>query len=169
MKSIILILGFLSALSGAVFADVDKEELKKLFQAGLSEDVILNYARSKGSVAKLSADDVVELKKAGLSDGLLASLLRLPTPAPASTSAAVQRLLSDPSIVYDGQYFYPRSYFTSGYAGYSSAAIGIGVTAVYPVSCAPRYGGYGGWSSYTRGCSTLKVGYGGRGSRTCYR
>ena len=163
MKRINLILGILTALSGAAFADVDKEELKKLFQAGLSDDLILSYARSKGPVAKLSADDVVDLKKAGLSDGLLANLLRLsepaPAPVPATPSAAVQRLLSDPDIVYDGRYFYPRSYFSSGYSGYSSAAIGVGVTAVYadPTWCAPRYG----WSSYSR--------YGGRSSRNCYR
>ena len=173
MKHLILMLGFLS-LPGAVFADVDKEELKKLFQAGLSDDLILSYARSKGSVAKLSVDDVVELKKAGLSDGLLANLLRLsepaPAPVPATTSAAVQRLLSDPDIVYDGRYFYPRSYFSSGYSGYSSAAIGIGATSVYAGWCVPRYDGVVRWSPYGRSCSTLRLGYGSyRGARACFR
>ena len=172
MKRIILILGFLSAFPGAVLADVDKEELMKLFQAGLSDDLILSYARSKGPVAKLSADDVVELKKAGLSDGLLAGILRLsePAPVPATTSTAVQRLLSNPDIVYDGQYFYPRSYFSSGYAGYSSAAIGIGATTVYPGWCVPRYDGVVRWNPYGRSCSTLRLGYGSyAGSRACFR
>lgn len=173
MKRIIFALAILSVLSAASFADVDKEELKKLFQAGISDDVILGYAKSKAPVAKLSADDVVELKKAGLSDSLLAGILRLSEPAAPvmpATSAAVARLMSNPDIVYDGQYFYPRSYFTSGYSGYSSAAIGIGVTTVYPAYCVPRYGGVVRWSPYGRSCSTLRLGYGSyAGARSCWR
>jgi hypothetical protein len=173
MKRILFTLGILSVLSVGAFADVDKEELKKLFQAGLSDDLILSYARSKTPIAKLSADDVVELKKAGFSDGLLAGILRLSEPAaPAmpATSAAVARLLSNPDVVYDGQYFYPRSYFSSGYSGYSSAAIGIGVTTVYPAYCVPRYNGVVRWSPYPRSCSTLRLGYGSyAGARSCWR
>jgi hypothetical protein len=174
MKHVILILGFLS-ISGAAFADVDKEELKKLLQAGFSDELILSYARAKGSVSKLSADDVVELKKAGFSDGLLTNLLRLAEPAPnpmPATSAAVQRLLSDPDIVYDGRYFYPRSYFSSGYSNYSSAGIGIGTTTVYPAWCVPRYEGVVRWNPYYGGqsCSTLRLGYGSyAGARACWR
>ena len=162
MKHIILMLGFLS-LPGAVFADVDKEELKKLFHAGLSDDLILSYARSKGPVAKLSADDVVELKKAGLSDGLLANLLRLseptPNPVPATTSAAVQRLLSDPDIVYDGRYFSrgPISRRATRATVPPPSGSASPPSMPIPAWCAPRYG----WSAYSR--------YGGRSSRNCYR
>ena len=172
MKRLILMLGFLS-LPCAAFAEVDKEELKKLQQAGFSDELILSYARAKGSVSPLSADDVVELKKAGFSDSLLTNLLRLSEPAPnpmPATTAAVQRLLSNPDIVYDGRYFYPRSYFSSGYSNYSAAAIGVGVTTVYPAWCVPRYEGVVRWSPYGRNCNTLRLGYGSyAGSRACFR
>jgi hypothetical protein len=166
MKRALLILGILSALPSAALADGDKEELKKLFHAGLSEDVLLNYARSKGSAVKLSADDVIDLKKAGLSDGLLANILRLSEPDARPVPAAMQKLIAEGSIVFDGRYFYPRSYFTSGYSGYSSAAIGIGLTPVYLGPCGPRYGGYPRWSSYGGGYGYA---FSGRGSRICNR
>jgi hypothetical protein len=85
-----------------------------------------------------------------LSDGLLAKLVALPepnagttapTPTPTSTAAATAKLLSDPSVVYDGRYYYPRSYFTSEYSAYCSPALGIGVAYYYPAwvsaRCAP--------------------------------
>src|SRR5437588_668645 len=78
MKHPIMAAGIFFILVGTAIADVGKEELKKLAQAGVSDDLILSYVRSKGTVEKLSADDLIELKRAGLSDALLARLVALP-------------------------------------------------------------------------------------------
>ena len=142
-------LALLLLMASTAFADVGKEELKKLAQAGLSDDLILGYVRHKGPVVRLSADDLLELKKSGLSDSLLVSLLphQAPEPKPASTDAATAKLLSDPDIIFDGRAYYPRSYFSSDHAAYSSAAIGMstvnpGWFAGNPFRC----GGYVRWS-----------------------
>ena len=169
MGHIVRTLAILALLSAAAVADVGKEELKKLAQAGLSDDLILGYVRHKGPVVRLSADDVLELKKAGLSDSLIVGLLphQAAPPKPASTDAATAKLLSDPDIVWDGRAFYPRSYFSSDHAAYCSPAIGASVVnpGWFGVA-ALRVGGYGRWSS---GWSTSFVRTGFGGSRYCYR
>ena len=71
MAHIFRTLGVLLCLGATAFADVDKEELKKLVRAGLSDDLIIGYVRQKGPLVRLSADDLLELKNAGLSDALL--------------------------------------------------------------------------------------------------
>jgi hypothetical protein len=118
-----------------------------------------------------------------LSDGLLTKLVALPEPVaggtgasstPSSTAAATAKLLSDPSVVFDGRYYYPRSYFTSEYGAYCSPALAIGVAYYYP-GWVPGRCGAAAWSvgsCYTRGYSYARAGYGSCGSggaRICYR
>jgi len=183
MKRLVLALAGVCALGATAFADIGKEELKKLARAGISDEVILSYVKTKGPVARLSADDIIELKAAGLSDGLLTSLVSMaeppankpaPAPTPNSTAAATAKLLSDPSVVYDGRYYYPRSYFTSEYGAYCSPALGIGVAYYYPAwvsaRCAPVTWGVGRCSA--RGYSYSRAGFGSCGSggiRICNR
>lgn len=165
MTRIFSTLGILACLSTAASADVGKEELKKLVQAGLSDDLILGYVRHKGPVVRLSADDLLELKKAGLSDALLVSLLphQAPAPKPASTDAATAKLLADPDIVYDGRAFYPRSYFTSDHAAYCSPAIGaVVVNPGWYGAAVIRCSRVVQW-----GPSFVRTGFG--GPRYCYR
>jgi hypothetical protein len=185
MTRLPLTLAALCCLGAAAFADIGKEELKKLARAGISDDVILSYVRSKGPVAKLSADDIIELKKAGLSDGLLSTLVSMAAPVPgkaaegsipSSTAEATAKLLSDPSVVYDGRYYYPRSYFTSEYGAYCSPALGIGVAYYYPAwvsaRCAPVPWSVGHCSTRGYSYSYVRAGYGSCGSgglRICNR
>jgi hypothetical protein len=179
MGHIVRTISLLSCLTTAAFADVGKEELKKLVQAGLSDDLIVNYVRYKAPLSRLSADDVIELKKSGLGDSLLVKLLPYqepaaeasPAPKPASTTAAMAKLLADPDIVYDGRAFYPRSYFSSGYSGYSSAAIGsMVVSPGWTDNTAARWNGCVRWGA-SWGSSFVQTGgfcsSGGR--RVCYR
>lgn len=168
-----------ACLSSAALADVGKEELKKLVQAGLSDELILNYVRYKAPLARISAEDLLELKKAGLSDSLLTRLLPFQEPAtdapagprPASTTAAMAKLLADPDIVYDGRAFYPRSYFSSDHAAYSSAAIGFStVNPGWYGACAVRTAAMR-WG-YSWGSACVRPGFGFSGSggpRYCYR
>jgi hypothetical protein len=179
MGPIVRTIALLSCLATAASADVGKEELKKLVEAGLSDDLILNYVRYKAPLARISADDLLELKKAGLSDSLLTRLLPFQEPAadapagprPASTAAATAKLLADPDIVYDGHAFYPRSYFSSDHAAYSSAAIGFStVNPGWYGACAVRTGATR-WG-YSWGSTCVRPGFGfcsSGGPRYCYR
>src|SRR6185503_6593797 len=177
MGHIVRTLAILSCLASAAVADVGKEELKKLVLAGLSDELIVNYVRYKGPLARLSAEDLIELKKSGLGDALLVKLLPMQepqpegasSPQPASTAAATAKLLSDPDIIYDGRAFYPRSYFSSIAPSSSSA---IGFTLVNPGwygACAVRTGfrWSHGWSA-----PYVRTGFGScgsGGSRVCTR
>ncbi len=88
MKRAILTLSILAVAAGASFAGVTKEDLKKLVAAGVSDDVIAAFIRANGPVDPLSADDVVDLKKAGATDKLLQSVLA-PAQAPAPAAQPV--------------------------------------------------------------------------------
>ena len=83
MKTLAMTIALLAGLPLAASAQVTKEDLKKLSAAGISDEVILSYVKSNGGVAKLSADDVIELKQAGASEKLLSSVLAgVPAAAP---------------------------------------------------------------------------------------
>jgi hypothetical protein len=175
MARVVLAWGVLVHLSAAAFGDVGKEELQKLARAGLSDELILGYVRHKGPLARLSPDDLLELKKSGLSDSLLVSLLPLQAvegPKPASTDAATAKLLADPDIVYDGRAFYPRSYFSSDHAAYCSPAIGAAVVNPgWYATSSLRTGGCFRWST-AWGSAYVRTGFGFCGSggpRYCYR
>ena len=100
MKTIAMTLALLAGLPLAASAQVTKEDIKKLTSAGISDDVILSYVKANGGVAKLSAEDLVELKQAGASEKLLTTVLAVPAesrPAPsACTSDRCQRFTRAP-------------------------------------------------------------------------
>jgi hypothetical protein len=147
MKKIALAFTFLAALPLAVAAQVSKEDLKKLAAAGISDDVILSYVRANGGVARLSAEDVIELKQAGASEKLLSSVLGSGAAAAPSAPAAPQR-----STVTTDQYMPPSSsyvYDSSPYYYTPSVSYAVGIGAYfggyypYYYGCYPRYYGYG--------------------------
>jgi hypothetical protein len=148
MKKLSLTLAFLAGLPLALAAQVTKEDIKKLAAAGISDEVILSYVKANGGVAKLSAEDVVELKQAGASEKLLTAVLINAPAAPAAAPAPVQRTYSAPATtttVYDSApYYYPPSYdYNSSYYPayyypnyyYSSYY----PRSYYYSSCYPRY------------------------------
>ena len=75
MKRALLTLSALAVVAGSAWAGVTREDLKKLLTAGVSDEVISAFIRANGPVDRLSADDIIELKKAGASDKLLVSLV----------------------------------------------------------------------------------------------
>lgn len=87
MLKAVLAVGFSGLMGLPVAADVTKDDLKKLTTAGVSEQVILAYIKTNGPVVKLSADDLVELKDAGLTAKVLtvAAAGGSPDPVPART------------------------------------------------------------------------------------
>lgn len=149
MKTLSLALTFLAALPLAAAAQVTKEDIKKLTAAGISDDVILSYVKANGPVAKLSAEDVIELKQAGATEKVLSVILAgaPATPAPRMTTNYVVDTTPyyyTPSPTY---YSYPSSYISSYYPTYPtySSYSNYYPTYSYPRSyysssyCAPRY------------------------------
>jgi hypothetical protein len=153
MKKISLTLALLVGLPLALSAQVTKEDIKKLATAGISDEVILSYVKANGGVARLSADDVVELKQAGASEKLLTAVLsNAPAgpaaPAPAAAPAQEYRTYSAPSTT---TYAYGSTpyYYTPSYDYYSSYTPtyyypSYSYSSYYPrsyyySSCYPRY------------------------------
>ncbi|HZE99312.1 MAG TPA: hypothetical protein VE981_20075 [Planctomycetota bacterium] len=157
MKKITLTLALLAGLPLALAAQVTKEDIKKLTTAGISDDVILSYVKANGGVARLSADDIIELKQAGASEKVLSVVLgQAPAAAPAypqqqqqaPATQTYERAYSAPSTtyVYDSNAYYTPSVSYSAYIGgyypyYYPYSYGYG-------SCYPRYYGYGGYGGY---------------------
>lgn len=75
MKKIVLTFVLAGLVPACAFADVTKEEIRRLLAAGASEQVVLTYVRQHGPVVPLSADDLVDLRAAGVGGRLLAELI----------------------------------------------------------------------------------------------
>lgn len=132
MKKLALALGFLAALPLVSAAEVTREDIRKLLKAGISEDIIVSFIRANGPVAKLSADDIVELKGAGAGEKVLSALTSTPAPAalPAcpepGRGAPAPRVESAPvrtsPVMYDAPsvYYYPTSYYCRNHLVYDS-------------------------------------------------
>ena len=50
-------------------------DVVKLSQAKVSEDVVLSYVQNAGTTSSLSADDIVQMRKAGVSDRVINAML----------------------------------------------------------------------------------------------
>lgn len=158
-KTFALAGALLAALPLAAAADVSKEDLRKLVAAGLSDEVVLAYVKANGPVAKLSADDLIDLKKAGASDKILAAAAApVATPAPAVQERVIQQ---QPVVqtTYVQTPAYTSSYYYGGYGGYGYYpyyGYGYGYPSYYSSGyyssgyCAPRVSGtvYVGHSSH---------------------
>jgi hypothetical protein len=154
MKKALIALGFLAALPLAAAAQTTKEDLKKLVAAGVGDDVILAFVRANGPAPKLSADDVAELKKAGASNQVLASLMGTApsAPAPRVVEKVVEKEVYVPRTTYvtspayyTDAWYSPSYYYSSAYAYpsytyrpyYSSGWCYPSYRYSY---CAPRFG-----------------------------
>jgi hypothetical protein len=170
MKKLAIALTLLAALPLVAVAQVTKEDLKKLAAAGISDDVILSYIKANGGVAKLSAEDVIELKQAGASEKLLSVALgtapipsAAPVPAQSPAPAYSAETYSTPSSTYA---YDSTPYYYSPSVSYAAVSIGP-VWPFYYSSyyypryynncyrgyCGPRY--YGG--GYSRGFAGVSV------------
>ena len=91
MKTVVGTLAAVLLLSAACTAEVTKEDLKKLAGAQVSDSVVIAYVRSHGPMPKLSAQDFIDLKTAGVSEkGLEEVAAGDPKPAPAPQTVRTQ-------------------------------------------------------------------------------
>jgi hypothetical protein len=155
LKRILPVLALLGALPLAAAADVSKEDVKKLAAAGISDDVILTYIRTHGPLPTLSADELVDLKQAGVSDRVLAVLAGSPAPSPLPQTPVLDRNVYVPSTTYVVQtpsVYYGTSYYASPWVYNSCLWPGY-----YPY---PRYYSYYPRPTYYSGhCVTPSVRY----------
>ena len=105
-----------AALPLAAAAQVPKEDIKKLAVAGVSEDVILTYIRANGGAPRMSADDLVELKQAGVGDRVLATLAGTSTSA-AAAEPSYERAVERPVYATRPTYVYAAPNASAGWCG----------------------------------------------------
>lgn len=120
---------------------VTKEDLRKLLDAGVGDQVIIEYIRSNGPAEPLSVEEVTELKKAGASDSVLRAMLEASRASDAMTPSYPKDRATTSSDDWHSYYRYPSySYYsyTPYYYPYS--------TYYYPTYYYPSYS----FSSYPR-------------------
>jgi len=142
MKDLILV-ALVFAAPGLASAQTSKEDIKKLAKAGLSEEVLIAFVQANGGVAKLTSDDLIELKEAGLTDKALASLLAPPEPAKTQVVQRETTYVAAPRTVYAEPYsvaYYPSVTYSIGYPSYYSYC----PRYAYSSYCYPSY--YRSWS-----------------------
>jgi hypothetical protein len=89
----------------AAAADVTKEDIRRLHAAGVAEDVIVSYIHANRPVARLSVEDLADLKREGVGDKVLAALVAEPSSAPRTTT-----VYASPSYTYYPSYPYSYGY-----------------------------------------------------------
>lgn len=116
-------------------ADVTKEDVRKLVNAGISDKVIVQFVQTNGPV-RMSVDDLTDLKKIGASEAVLGALVAgIKTPRPETQTTVVV----EPAPVvyyYYGPYYYYRPYYYGRYYYYRPACRPVVVvrpTVVRPV------------------------------------
>ena len=78
------------------------QEVVKLSQAHMSDDVILSYIKNSGASYNLSADDILYLNSQGVSQAVLSAMLKsrtdtTPSPSPAPPASVPPPTLAQPS------------------------------------------------------------------------
>jgi hypothetical protein len=85
------------------------QEVVKLTQAKMSDDVILQYIKNSGATYNMSADDILYLNNQGVSQPVISALLAskgsaAPAPSPVSVPATPAPLVAQPPVSpYPGQ------------------------------------------------------------------
>jgi len=100
--------------------NVTKEDVRRLLNAGVSDQTIVEFIRRNAPAEPLSVEDVTELKAVGASDAVLNAMLvasrtsDVVTPAPSSRNS-----YSSGSTTYVVPEYYPSYSYSYSYPGYS--------------------------------------------------
>lgn len=140
---VMFVVAMLCLFAAPAMADVTKSDMKKLIDAGMSDPVMLEYIKAKAPV-RMTANDLVELKKLGASDKVLAALAHAISdkaiPAPQQETMAIFR--TEPN-----GYYYPYGGWGYGWVGgwyrcYSGRCGHVGHCGPRPVAHpTPGHGG----------------------------
>lgn len=184
MKYVILTALALFVPSAVVLAqDVTKEDVVKLSKAGLGDQVIIEFLRTRNTRIALAASDVVDLKAAGVADSVVKWMLASPTKEQSGTNGGCgvtetrsPAVTVQPTVVttpaysggpysYDGYYGYGYPYY--GYYGYGYPYrygyhyYPYSYSHVYTRPWHYGYGSYGHGTYGSHGYSSHGGGYGG--------
>jgi len=70
-------------------APLTKDTVIQMVKAGLPDDVIISKIKTEANLPNLSTDDLIALKSAGVSDGVIRALLSpAPKPEPSTSGGA---------------------------------------------------------------------------------
>jgi hypothetical protein len=109
-------IAFLGFLSMMVFTpDITKEDVKRLVAAGVSDDVILEFIRTHGPVAAMTAEDLMELKKANVSEKVLSALVAASTAPPSASPEPKENSALPYESWWYTPYGYPYEYYYGPY------------------------------------------------------
>ncbi|HXX92338.1 MAG TPA: hypothetical protein VEN81_01810 [Planctomycetota bacterium] len=124
----------LALLSLLLFTpDVTKEDVKKLVAAGVSENAIVSFIRSHGPVSPLSSEDLIELRKAKVSERILATLLEMSRVPPGTPPVPPAEDYTTTAPTYTSPWYYPYGYFYGyAYGPYAGWYLGPGYYWRYP-------------------------------------
>ena len=165
MKRVLMAAALAATATGVASADVSKAELKKLITAGFGDDLIVAYVKANDGVERLSADDLIDLKRADATDALLVAVLGAKAEARAAAIALADRGGPDvirpevrtagrhPGVIDLGGLPYWSPKYDSGYggacAGYggTGGGYGSGYGSGYGGSSCGSSGGFGGGRS----------------------
>jgi len=78
-----------------------KDQVIQMTKAGLSEEVIVARVNAEPSQLKLSADDLITMKSAGVSDGVIRAMLAPKAPPATAAAAPVPPDPNDPNSPHD--------------------------------------------------------------------
>jgi len=115
MRKSLLSAALLLVTAASALAQIDKDDLKKLAQAGLSDDTVIAFVKSHGPVVPLLPDDLAELKKAGMGEKALTFLVSPPTKDQTAPAPSTSTTTASSNVVYS-YYEYPYSYYYPSYA-----------------------------------------------------
>ena len=86
---------------------VSQDEVRKMVQAGIGDDVIIAKIKSDGITAKPSVDELVKLKEDGVSEGVIEAILsaRVVTPVRRTRREVIYRHYPSTSLYYGPRYY----------------------------------------------------------------
>jgi hypothetical protein len=93
-------LGFLFLFAFCAYgqnAPLTKDEIIQMAKAGLPEDVIIDKVKAEANPPNFSADDLISLKAAGVSDGVIRALVSRAKPEVATANATTTAASTDPN------------------------------------------------------------------------
>jgi len=110
-------LSFISAAMMALLlsANVTKEDVRRLLNAGMPEQTLVEYIYRNAPADPLSVDDVMELKAAGATDAVISAMLEA-----SRTAEAVAPSTPDSSSYGSDSSNYPSTTYYDAYPDYSS-------------------------------------------------
>ncbi len=176
MKYILVTALALFVPTAVAFAqDVTKEDIVKLSKAGLSDQVIIEFLKTRNTRIALTASDVIDLKAAGVRDSVVKFMLEAPLKEKGetkggcgATEARIPAVTVRPTVVAAPVYYGDGPYYL-GYYGYGYP-YRYGYTHYYPytyshVYSRPWHYGYShyGYTGYGHGTYGWGHGYSSHG------